>query len=114
MGKVVDHLLSPQGRDPWGHESPQGEVPGGDEAQGGGEKRGGGSGWMGLGLVLGPGRPRWRGYGLYLGGFILGAILAFDIVRVGDDFGVVIGIVAMLGAAYGALEVYRGKPVWKR
>ena len=73
-----------------------------------------GSGQMGLGLVLGPGRPRWLGYGFFLGGFILGAILAFGIVEIADDFGAVIGIVGMLGAAYGMLEVYRGKPIWKR
>jgi hypothetical protein len=51
---------------------------------------------------------------MFAGGFVVGAILAFGLIDIGDDFGTIIGIVAMLGAAYGALEVYRGKPIWKR
>ena len=96
MSRVTDHLRSPQ--------------PGDSEATKGGA--------FGLGLVLGPGKPRWLGYGFFLAGFILGAVLLLGVVDVGGDIGLdlvrIIGAVGMLGAVLGALEVYRGQRIWKR
>jgi len=94
MGKLADHLLGPQAGDP--------------------EKKGAGA--LGLGLVLGPGKPRWLGYGFFLAGFILGAVLLLGLVDIGSDGDLVaiIGAVGMIGAVLGALEVWRGKPIWKR
>jgi hypothetical protein len=92
VGQLVDHLKSPQFTDADGNAT--------------GPAR--------MAMVVAPGRPRWLGYAFYLAGFILSAVMATGLIELGDDMGgdlvQIIGVVGMLGAVYGAWEVWRGKP----
>jgi len=66
-------------------------------------------------FVVAPGKPRWLGYAFFLGASALSAVLAFGLIDVGGDMGgdlvSIIGVVGMIGAVYGAFEVWRGRPI---
>ena len=91
MGQLSDHLRSPQLTDADGNPTAPARMA----------------------MVVAPGKPRWLGYVFYLGTFVLGAILAFGIVNIGDsmagDLARIVGVVTMFGSVYGAWEVWRGK-----
>jgi hypothetical protein len=92
VGQLADHLRSPQYTDDEGNSTAPARVP----------------------MIVAPGRPRWLGYAFCLAAFILGAVLALGILDLGETIGSdlvrIIGIVSMLGAVYGAWEIWRGKP----
>ena len=92
MGQLVDHLKSPQFTDADGNAT--------------GPAR--------MAMVVAPGKPRWLGYAFYLAGFVVGAVMALGFIDIGGVMGAdlvqIIGVVSMLGAIYGAWEVWRGKP----
>jgi hypothetical protein len=91
MGQLADHLKSPQFTDADGNATGPARMT----------------------FVVAPGKPRWLGYAFYLTGFILGAVMATGLIELGDEMGgdllQIVGVVAMLGAVYGAWEVWRGK-----
>ena len=89
MGKVLDHLRSAQFIDEDGNKT-------------GGSR---------VALIVAPGRPRWLGYAFFLAVFITAAVLALGLIDLGGDMIQIIGVVAMLGAVLGALEVWRGRPL---
>ena len=90
MSRMAEHLRSPQFTDADGNHTGPSRVP----------------------FLAAPGRPRWLGYAFYLGGFVLGALLALGVVDTGDQMGrdllQIIGVVGMFGAVYGCWEIWRG------
>lgn len=91
MGRLIDHLKSPQSTDADGN--PTGPVR--------------------MTMVVAPGKPRWLGYAFYLSTFAVGVVMALGLVDVGgvmgSDLVQIVGVVAMIGAMYGAWEVWRGR-----
>ena len=91
MSQIAEHLRSPQFTDADGEATGPARVT----------------------FFVAPGRPRWLGYLFYGSGFLLGLVLALgvlDLDSMGGDFVQIIGVVGMLGAVIGALEVWRGVP----
>ena len=90
MSAVEDHLRSPQFTDPDGDPTGTARVT----------------------FFVAPGRPRWLGYLFYLGGFVLGLVLALGLIdpggTIGSDLIVIIGVVGMFGAVYGTWEIWHG------
>ena len=92
MARLAEHLRSPQLTDADGNATGSARVA----------------------FFLAPGRPRWLGYAFYGAGFLLGLVLALGIFEMGDEIGRdlvrIIGVVGMIGAVLGSIEVWRGVP----
>ncbi len=92
MGRLAEHLRSPQFTDAEGNPTGPARVT----------------------FVVAPGKPRWLGYAFYGAGFILGLVMLLGVFELGDEMGSdlvqIIGAAGMFGAIYGSWEIWRGRP----
>ena len=77
------------------------------------DREGNATGSARFALMVAPGKPRWLGYLFYLITFLISAVLALGLIDVGGEMGAdlvrILGVVGMLGAVYGAWEVWYGR-----